>query len=181
MSFHCSADVVTVALIFRTIISVNQLSFYGAVSDWCGELAQRFSDCSLVRTGKPVAKDKSEAMMAPADVSTSTNSPLTDQQAQGDVVRAHRCKFANLPVDIRIIRTCSDAGFMKAVSIRAYIVTVHTEEKASLVCSGPCREYTLPRNEKVSRVKGDGFEEIQELVQYWKSPRKITMDVTESK
>ena len=128
MSSHYCADIVTVELIFRTIISVNQLSIYGAVSDWCGELAQRFSDCSLVRTGKPVAKDKSEAMMAPADVSTSTNSPLTDQQAQGDLGRAHRCKFANLLVNIRIIRTCSDAGFMKAVSMGPCFMTVHTEE-----------------------------------------------------
>ena len=80
--------------------------------------------------------------MAPADVFTSTNSPLTDQQAQGDLVREHTRKFANLLVDIRIIRTRRDAGFMKAVSIEQYFMTVQLRKKASLVCSGRCRENT---------------------------------------
>ena len=37
LSIHFCADEDTIETVFRTIISVNQLSFYGAVSDLCEE------------------------------------------------------------------------------------------------------------------------------------------------
>ena len=43
----------TAELWFRTILSVNQLSVYGAISDWCEGLAQQISDHSLCSTEKP--------------------------------------------------------------------------------------------------------------------------------
>ena len=49
MSIHFCADEGTIETVFRTIISVNQLSIYGAVSDLCEEC----KTCH-VRTGRPV-------------------------------------------------------------------------------------------------------------------------------
>ena len=49
LSIHFCADGDTIETVFRTIISVNQLSIYGAVSDLCDE----YSACQ-VRTGRPV-------------------------------------------------------------------------------------------------------------------------------
>ena len=49
LSIHFCADGDTIETVFRTIISVNQLSFYGAVSDVCEE----YSTCQT-RTGRPV-------------------------------------------------------------------------------------------------------------------------------
>ena len=49
LSIHFCADGETVAAVFRAIISVNQLSIYGAVSDSCEEC----KTCH-VRTGRPV-------------------------------------------------------------------------------------------------------------------------------
>ena len=46
LSIHFCADEVTIETVFRTIISVNQLSIYGAVSNLCEEC----KTC-LVRTG----------------------------------------------------------------------------------------------------------------------------------
>ena len=43
--------------IFRTIISVNQLSIYGAVSDLCDE----YSSCQA-RTGRPVVAEQSDPL-----------------------------------------------------------------------------------------------------------------------
>ena len=37
LPIHYKGDSTTATLLFRTIISVNQLSVYGAVSDWCEE------------------------------------------------------------------------------------------------------------------------------------------------
>ena len=47
--------------VFRTIISVNQLSIYGAVSDLCEE----YSTCQT-RTGRPVLAGQSDPLFAPA-------------------------------------------------------------------------------------------------------------------
>ena len=49
LSTHFCADEETVETVFRTIISVNQLSIQGAVSDLCDEC----KSCH-VRTGRPV-------------------------------------------------------------------------------------------------------------------------------
>ena len=63
---HFCGDPQTVDVIFRTIISVNQLSIYGAVADMCDELASRISDCSE-STGRPAAEDTTETMVVPTD------------------------------------------------------------------------------------------------------------------
>ena len=49
LSFHFCADGDTIETVFRTIISVNQLSIYGTVSDLCEE----YSSCQT-RTGRLV-------------------------------------------------------------------------------------------------------------------------------
>ena len=52
---HFCADGETVETVFRTIISVNQLSIYGAVSDLCEE----YKACH-VRTVRPVMVGQSD-------------------------------------------------------------------------------------------------------------------------
>ena len=52
LSIHFCADEGTIETVFRTIISVNQLSIYGAVPDLCEE----YKSCH-VRTGRPVFYD----------------------------------------------------------------------------------------------------------------------------
>ena len=58
-----------------------------------------------------------------------------------------------------------DAGFVHVVEVGQYFMTKDTEEQ---FFARACREYTLPRNDELSQQK-DGFMEIQELDQYWKS------------
>ena len=50
LSIHFCADEGTIETVFRTIISVNQLSIYGALSDLCDEECKTFH----VGTGRPV-------------------------------------------------------------------------------------------------------------------------------
>ena len=66
-SIHHNGDPATAQLLFRIIVSVNQLSIYGAVSNWCEELALQISDPSSSNTRKPVAElnDESESRVAP--------------------------------------------------------------------------------------------------------------------
>ena len=63
LSIHFCADGHTIETVFRTIISVNQLSIYGEVSDLCGE----YSSCRT-RTGRLVVAEQSDPLFASADL-----------------------------------------------------------------------------------------------------------------
>ena len=76
MSTHFCGDDKTVEVVLRTIISVNQLSIYGAVADMCDELACTVSDCSE-STGKPVAQVNPETTVVPTELMTTNKSPRT--------------------------------------------------------------------------------------------------------
>ena len=52
MSIHYCADLDTIELVFRIIVSVNQLSIYGAVSDLCEEY-----ESFLVERSNPLWED----------------------------------------------------------------------------------------------------------------------------
>ena len=56
LSVHFCADLETIKTVFRTIISVNQLSLNGAVAEMCEEY-ETFHD----RTGQPVVGEKSSS------------------------------------------------------------------------------------------------------------------------
>ena len=109
MSIHFCGDKDAVEVVLRTIVSVNQLSVYGAVADMCDKLASRISGCSASME-RPFAKDKPEIMVSLTDLSTTTKPLLTNGQARGNLLREYKRKFANLPDDLRLIRLCSD-GF----------------------------------------------------------------------
>ena len=119
----------------------------------CEELASRISDY-LVCTEKLVAEDKPKTMVSPTDLSTTTNPLLTSDWAQGNLLREYRQRIANLPDDLRMISRCSDAGFMKTVARGQYFVTIDEAELAQLDCPGSFREYTLPRDDELSKAKG---------------------------
>ena len=61
LSFHFCADGETIETVLRTIISVNQLGTYGAVSDLCEE----YSACQT-RTVRPVLTGQSNPLFEPA-------------------------------------------------------------------------------------------------------------------
>ena len=54
----------------------------------------------------------------------------------------------------RVIKFCSDAGFLTTVDVGQYSMTKDTEEFSQLTDSVACREYILRRDEKSSDPKG---------------------------
>ena len=62
LSIHFCADGDAIETVFRTLISVNQLSIHGAVSNLCEE----YRTCQT-RTGRPVLARQSDPFFAPAD------------------------------------------------------------------------------------------------------------------
>ena len=75
LSIHYCADSRTIETVFRTIISVNHLSLYGAVAEICEEC-----DSCHDGTGRPVVEGQSNPLYVPSVMKT--NILLTDDPAQ---------------------------------------------------------------------------------------------------
>ena len=148
LSIHFCADEGTIETIFRTIISVNQLSIYGTVAEICEEC-----DSCHNRTVRPVEEGPSN----PSFVSSvmKTHIPLTDDPAQEeDLLQRRRERIDKLTQQVRVSKFCIDAGFLTTVEVGQYFMTKDTDEFLQFTDSVACREYTLPRDESVSEPKG---------------------------
>ena len=76
-TIHFNGSDEAIEVIFRTVISVNQLSIYGAVADMCGDVAWEVSRNSE-GTGKPGAPENLETMLMPPEMSTENQTCQTD-------------------------------------------------------------------------------------------------------
>ena len=121
----------------------KQLRVYGAISDWCAELAQQISDHSFYSTGRPAANmsDESECRASPNVVSILTNPPWTNVPVQGDLLRSHHKRFETLPEDIRVMKAGENAIFMRSISLGHYFMTIHDTDDG-FGSAGSCREFT---------------------------------------
>ena len=92
LSFHFCADGDTIETVFRTIISVTQLSINGAVSDLCEE----YSACQA-RTVRLVVAEQSDTLFALADLLIMTPTPSIEIPAQGNFLQKHKERIEKLP------------------------------------------------------------------------------------
>ena len=134
LSFHFCGDDKTVEMVLRTIISVNQLSIYGAVADMCDEVACRISGCSE-RT----------------ELTTTNKSPRTDDNVQGNLLHNCEQQFANLPDHLQLIKLCSNVGI---TTVARDSISRPSTMRNWTKLGGSCRGYTLPRVNAASKVKG---------------------------
>ena len=139
----------TIGTVFRTIISVNQLSIYGAVSDLCEE----YSACQT-RTERPVLAGQSDPLFEPAILLMTTPTPSTEVSAQEDLLQKYKERVERLSQQDRVIKICTDAGFLKTVEVGQYFMTKDTEEFLQFTEPVTCREYILPRDERSYEPKG---------------------------
>ena len=149
LSLHFCADGNTIETVFRTIISVHQLSIDGAVSDLCGE----YSSCQT-RTGRLVVAEQSDPLIVTADLLTVVPTPSIEILAQENLLQKHKEKVERLPQPDQLFKICTDAGFLKTVEVGQYFMTKDTEEFSHFTESVTCREYILPRDEKSTDPKG---------------------------
>ena len=149
LSIDCCADPGTIETVFRTIISVNQLSLYGAVAEMCEECESCHD-----RTGRLVLEGQSNPSFVPSVMKT--HIPLTDDPAQPeeDLFQRYKERFEKLLQQDRVSKFCTDAGFLTTVEVGQYFMTKHTAEFSQFTDAVTCREYTLPRDENLSDPKG---------------------------
>ena len=77
----------------------------------------------------------------------------TDDPAQ-DLLQKYQERVDRLSPQNRVIKFCTDAGFMTTVEVGQYFMTKDTEEFSQFTESVACREYTLPRDDKSSDPRG---------------------------
>ena len=163
LSIHCCIDPGTIETVFRTIISVNKLSMYGAVSEKCEEC-----DTCHDRTGRPVVEGQSNPLFVPSVMKTHV--PLTDDSAQHeeDLLQRYQERIEKLSQQERVINFCTGAGFLTTVEVGQYFMTNVTEDSHNSqiqwpVASTHCQEMKIYLNQKV------GFGRTPKLGPYWKS------------
>ena len=122
LSIHFCADGETIETVFRTNFSVNQLSFYGAVSDLCDE----YRACQA-RTERPVLAGQSDPLSEPASLLMTTLAPSTEDPAQEDLMQKYKERVERLSQQNRVIKICTDAGFLTTVDFGQYfrVLTIY--------------------------------------------------------
>ena len=113
----------------------------------CKELAGDSSGA-----GKPAANEILESMVIPTEFPTANTISQTDPEVQGNLLREYEQKFAALPEQEKLTKLCSNARFPKNIDKRQFFITLDEEGPDDMKTS--CREYTLPRSEETSRVRG---------------------------
>ena len=112
---------------------------------------------------------QSDPLFVPTSLLMKTPTPSTDDPAlEEDLLQKYRERVERLSQQNRVIKFCTDAGFLTTVGVGQYFMTKDTEEFSQFTESVACREYTLPRDEKTSDWKV-GFEGTPKLSPYWKS------------
>ena len=83
-----------------------------------------------------------------------TPKPSFEILAQENLLQKYQERVDKLSQQNRVIKICTDAGFLTTVGVGQYFMTKDTEEFSQFTEPVTCREYTLPRDEKSSDPKG---------------------------
>ena len=170
VSIHFSADTDTIDTIYRIILSVNQLSIYGAVAAICDECEGQPDN-----TGEPVILEGQSIVLG----EVKAEAPAREESEDSNILlQKYFQQVQSFSPENRLSKFCKEAGFMRVVEVGQYFVTRNASEFQHTIA---CREYTLPRDDKASQPKGGGSEEIRELDLYWKSRQAFSTSSTELK
>ena len=147
LSIHFAADEFTIDTIFRIILSVNQLSIYGAVAAICEEFESHQD-----RSGEP------EILMGQSIVlgEIKAEVPLQNENSMNHQIQwqQYEKRIKSLSQESKVSRFCMEAEFMRVVvEVGQYFMAKDTGDFRQFR-SVACREYTLPRNDPASQPKG---------------------------
>ena len=144
LSIHFTADYPTIDTIFRIIISVNQLSLYGAVANICEEF-EAYQD----RSGEPDVLMRQSIVLC----EIKTEVPLQNENYSNHQIlwQQYEERIRSLSQESKVSKFCMEAGFVHVVEVGQYFMTKDIEEQ---FFARACREYTLPRNDELSQPKG---------------------------
>ena len=119
LSIHFAADGDTIDTIYRIILSVNQLSVYGAVAAVCEEFEShqdRSGELEILMGQSIVLGEvKAEALLH-------NENPMNDQIIWQQYIQ----QVESLSPENKVSKFCKEAGFMRVVEVGQYFVTKNT-------------------------------------------------------
>ena len=83
-----------------------------------------------------------------------TPTPTTEDPVQEDLLQKYQERVERISQQNRVIKMCTDPGFLATVDVGQYFMTKDTEEFSQFTDAVACREYTMPRDEETSEPKG---------------------------
>ena len=86
--------------------------------------------------------EQSDPLFAPANLLITTPRPSIEILAQEILLQKYKERVERLPQPDRLIKFCTDAGFLKTVEVGQYFMTKHTDEFLQLAQPVTCRECT---------------------------------------
>ena len=90
-----------------------------------------------------------EYSACPARLLMTTPAPATEVPAQENLLQKYKERVERPTQQHRVMKLCIDAGFLTTVGVGQYFMTKDTEEFSQFTEPVTCREYTLPRDEKI--------------------------------
>ena len=102
---------------------------------------------------RPVLAGQSDPLFEPAKLLITTPTPSLEIPAQQILLQKYKERVERLSQLDRVIKICTDAGFLKTVEVGQYFMKKDTEEFSQFTESVTCREYTLPRDENSTDPK----------------------------
>ena len=136
-SIHFTACDENVRLLLKMVMSVNQLSLYGAVADMIQELPE-----DQIAPGRPVASDQmeQEILFQPLIAEVQIN-----DERQGNLLQDNEQRFENLREDQKLSKLCSEAS-LNLVEFGQFFYALPFPGKPKN--QSLCREYAPLRDEE---------------------------------
>ena len=122
--------------LFRTIVSVNQLSFYAAVANMCEEYESGQIDKVMIQS------------IVQSEIKTEVPLENVDPAYQNLQLQRFEKRMKCLSRTDRVRKICMDAGFIGVVEIGQYLLTKDNGEQ---LFAKTCREYILARSDGSSQ------------------------------
>ena len=131
VSIHYCADLETIKTVFRTIISKNQISLYGAIAEMCEEY-ETLHD----RTVRPVVMGQSSPSFVLSVIKTEVPLDCEDLANKDLLLQQFGERIEKLSQQDKLSKFCFEAGFLNVVEIGQYFMTKDTAEFFTISCSG---------------------------------------------
>ena len=147
LSFHFCADGGTTGNCFFA----KSFLLISWVSTEQSQICVTNANPAMLEQWRPVLE--SDALFEPATLLITTPTTSTEDPAREDLLQKYQERVERLSQQNRVIKICTDAGFLTTVEVGQYFMTKDTEEFSPFTEPVACREYTLPRDEKSSDPK----------------------------
>ena len=121
VSIHFSADPDTVDIIYRIILSVNQLSIYGTVAAICDEYEGHPDS-----TGESVILEGQSIVLG--EIKGETPAHNEELEDSNILLQKYFQQVNSLSPENRLSKFCKEAGFMSVVEVGQYFVTRNASE-----------------------------------------------------